>query len=98
MGDRPVGLTLDRIDNEKDYSPENCQWASRKSQANNRRMCCDVTAFGETKNIAQWAEDPRCTVAYQTLYQRLTTLQLPPEEAITRPLKVLRKRRCQTQP
>lgn len=50
------GLTIERKDNSKGYSPENCKWATFKEQQNNRRNNHLVSYNGETKTISQWAE------------------------------------------
>jgi hypothetical protein len=48
MGERPPKFTLERVDNEKGYSPENCRWASRAEQLLNRRNTLKVTIEGVT--------------------------------------------------
>lgn len=78
------GKTIDRRNNNKNYTPCNCRWTDSKTQANNTRRNVLVRAFGETKTIAQWADDPRCRCPPTTLYSRLST-GASPENAITRP-------------
>jgi len=48
-------LSIDRIDNDKDYCPENCHWVTQLEQNNNTRKNHYYTYNGETKTIAQWA-------------------------------------------
>ncbi len=57
MGDRPSGMTIDRIDNDKGYSKDNCKWSTPKEQNRNRRRKRLITAFGQTKCMAQWVEE-----------------------------------------
>ena len=57
MGVRPDGMTLERIDNEGPYSPDNCRWATRTEQANNTRRNRFVTAMGKTQTVSGWAHE-----------------------------------------
>lgn len=64
-------LTIERINNNQGYSPNNCKWATRKEQGNNKSNNKLLNAFGQIKTIKQWSEDKRCKVKYTTLFMRI---------------------------
>lgn len=57
MGRRPDGSSLDRIDSDAGYSPDNCRWATAKEQARNMRSNRMMTLDGVTKCVVEWSEE-----------------------------------------
>lgn len=82
MGSKPQGMTIDRIDNNKGYCPENCRWATRIEQKNNCRNNRWLTKDGITKTMAQWARD--LGINYRTLKSRLNIHKWSVEKALTK--------------
>ncbi len=68
MGDRPEGMTLDRIDNTKGYWKGNCRWATPTEQQNNRRCNHRIEFRGENLTLTEWAQ--RMGITATTLAMR----------------------------
>jgi hypothetical protein len=90
MGERPADMSLDRIKSTKEYSKENCRWATLKDQARNRRSSRFLTFKGETKTVAEWAEI--IGVHQNCLYGRLNRERMSVEDALSKPFRKITKR------
>lgn len=84
MGERPVGQTLDRIDVNGDYEPENCRWATRKEQNRNTRM---TTRTPDGRAVADILEQNGIE---SSVYRKRIERGWPQEKAMTTPQRKVR--------
>lgn len=77
--------SLDRVDVNAGYSPENCRWVDSYTQANNTRKNKHYYYNGENRTLAEWSRSSG--IPYSALYARVATLGWTIEDAINTPLK-----------
>ncbi len=86
MGERPEGLSLDRVDNLKGYGPDNCRWATRQEQNSNRRNCIIVDCGGEKVTLKEACR--RLGLRYRPVVKRIQDRGWPVDLALSTPVGV----------
>lgn len=83
------GLTIDRIDNNLGYYPDNCQWTTMKVQCNNRRSNIIYSMNGEAHTLSEWCDI--VNLPYKTVLARINDHGWTFEQAITTPIRTYSK-------
>jgi len=81
--------SVERKNNSLGYCPDNCQWATRKVQSNNRSNNIRITRNGRTLTLSQWSEE--LGLPYKTVYARIA-LGWSSEKALTTPVRPIKRR------
>lgn len=84
MGERPEGKSLDRIDSNGDYTPDNCRWATQKEQTRNMSRNVVIEYEGKEMTVAELAE--YAGINYYTMWGRLFKFGWSIEDAVNTPI------------
>ena len=79
-------LTIERIDNDKGYSPDNCKWIPKGEQSLNRRMNFYFTHKGKTQCLSQWCKELGLYKHYAAIKRRIVDTGMSFEDAINTPI------------
>lgn len=79
-------LTIERIDFNKDYCPDNCTWIPFNKQQENRRYCRYITYKGETRTLTDWCK--RLGLSYKQVHNRMNKLGWSFEKSISEPTNI----------
>lgn len=85
MGEMPEGSSIERIDVNGDYKPENCKWISRKLQSRNTRITKKVTIDNLEKPLVEWCENFK--ISHKIVLQRISRDGMSALEALTTPFR-----------
>lgn len=77
---------IERIDNDQNYSKDNCKWATRIQQSRNKSNCLKLEMNGKTQSLAEWVEESKTKIRYKTVHDRIYN-GWSLEKALTTPLR-----------
>ena len=84
-------LTIDRIDNDKGYFPENCRWADRETQSRNRSVNINIKIGNATKTLSEWCEI--FELDYKTIHARYVSNRFRGIDDLFKPIRRFRGNR-----